>query len=65
MICDIKYTSPKCAELLLNVRIITRVVREFCAKAFLHKFTFCFTRFEGRKKGAFNCGRGRNDEETL
>jgi hypothetical protein len=42
----------KCAELPLNVRIITQVVGEFCAYASFYKFVFCGRRFPRHDKKA-------------
>jgi hypothetical protein len=49
----------KCVDLPLKVRIITRIVGEFCANAFFHKFTFCGRRFRDTTKIVFNYGKGR------
>jgi len=55
VICDI-FTQLNCAEISLNVRIITQVVGEFCASECFHKFASC-RRVEDTTKIVSNYGK--------
>jgi hypothetical protein len=62
MICNVRCTLIKCADLPLNPPIITCVIGKFCVNVCFHKFVFCGKHCKDMKEAAFNYNMESSEE---